>query len=198
MKRKYINNDCLDDDDDDENNKIRHIESIALLTPYITLTHLYILHKYIFCGSFCLDLEKGLAINDRYCEFCNKQILFDLDDTIIKEKLKEIDKISDSYKIDLLLRELIKRGGSVNIEIVNNKQFFAKSIKHLSWFMIQLLIINSPINILSCDVIQGNLDIICQNDDDKESDDDDNIKKIIINIQRSLAFISRESQINQH
>lgn len=174
--------------------KVRHLESIALLTPTITLTHLYVLHHHVFNGSFCIDLEKGLATNDRYCEFCNKQILFDSDDSIMKNRISE--KICDSYKIDLLLRELIKRGGSVKIDKINDKEFFAKSVKHLSWFMIQLMIINSPVNILSCDVIHGNLNIMCENIRSKELKEDD-MKNIILNIQRSLAFVSRESQINK-
>ena len=195
MKRTYTNS----EDDYEESTKKRHMESIALLTSHISLTHLYVLHKYIFKGSFCLDLKKGLAINDKYCEFCNKQFVFDSDDdAIIEEKIKGLNKIGDSYKIDLLLRELTKRGGSTDIDILGNTEFEAKSVKHLSWFMIQLLLINSPIKIFHGDIIRGNLKITYENDDDDgyNTNDDDDIKEIIIKIQRSLACISREYQID--
>lgn len=162
--------------------------SLSLSVDELHLSHLLIFHDHIFHDAFCLDLTRGLAIEERSCPFCCQQTLY-TGCVVKKEKTEEID--DNAYKIDLFSRELARRGGAREISYEGKDNLVSQGVKHISWFMIQLLLFNSPVQKVLCDVMRNTIVVTW----DAFVVEDEDIKPILMAIQRNVTSLSKEERL---
>lgn len=143
MKRKYENDQAVSP------SKKRRTTSMPL-TDKLTLYNLHGLQA--VNGPYCIRLDLGLAVVENECETCQ-------DDEYTEKNENDIDKIiekiaphtkkkCDLYKIDALIRDIWQNSGAGKVDCKQNESCVSvvlENVSHLSWFSIQLMLHNSPV-----------------------------------------------------
>lgn len=143
MKRKYENDQSI------QTSKKRRTSSMPLVDK-LTLYNLHGLQS--VNGPYCLRLDLGLAVIEGECETCHEQHYTENNehdiDKIIEEMVPFTKKKCDLYKIDALLRDLWQTSKATKVDFDQNENGIAitlHNVSHVSWFSIQLILHNSPV-----------------------------------------------------
>lgn len=144
MKRKYENNQTVSC-----SSKKRRTTSMPLADK-LTLFNLHGLES--VNGPYCLRLDLGLAVIEDECDTCQNNLCTEKNenqvDTIIESIGTETKKKCDLYKIDALIRDIWQKSGSEKVDKHTSDDGVSvvyQNVNHLSWFSIQLILHNSPV-----------------------------------------------------
>lgn len=175
--------------------KRMRMEDVVPLGEFLKLTHIHLLHQSL--GSFCVMFDEGLAIQDKSCHYCDSHQRPTVDDAAVDKMLHHQLSLmkKDSYKIDVLVRDIWERGGTTDIQATtpNERQhcFHFGQVKHLSWFAIQLLLSDSPVVEVLCDLRKGDLSIVYSTDITKTEDKrDTTLQEVLLRYQRALVQLA--------
>lgn len=143
MKRKYENDQTV------FASKKRRTSSMPLADK-LTLYNLHGLES--VNGPYCLRLDLGLAMIEDECDTCQDNLCTEKNenevDKIMESIGKETKKKRDLYKIDALIRDIWQKSGSDEVDkhmSDDGVSVVYENVNHLSWFSIQLILHNSPV-----------------------------------------------------
>ena len=186
MKRK------LEDDASSVACKKTKFDTVVPLEGVLSLLNLAVLNKAL--GKYCIGVAEGLALPETECECClrcpasERKICEEALDKLVVDKINMADR--DKYRIDVLMRELWRRGQTSRISLDSKGDYLSiifHNVKHLSWFAIQILLFDSPVFATMCDLTSQTLKVVCKTTSDtSNTENNDVLREIILKYQKSV------------
>ena len=188
MKRKWKEDKGLD-----SKKKKRHTSTIPLVDKLSLLN----LHSLLFLhGPFCLQLDKGLAVTESECTLCNRKETGEREETDIDTIIDNIEmqRKCDLYKVDALLRDVWQKSASTKVECVCKEGDMCvinfHDLDHLSWFAIQLILHNSPVEEFFVEKRRVSLTVHrCLTNREKTEEDSKILGDMLIHFQRKVYHL---------
>ena len=185
MKRK------LEDDATSVVCKKTKFDTVVPLEGVLSLLNLAVLNKAL--GKYCIGVSEGLALPESECECClrcppERKICEEALDKLVVDKINMADR--DKYRIDVLMRELWRRGQTSHISLDSKEDYLTivfHNVKHLSWFAIQILLFDGPVFATKCDLTSQMLTVVCKTTSDTCCiENNDVLREIILKYQKSV------------
>ena len=174
--------------------KKARLDKVVPLEGSVSLLQLAVLHRVL--GNYCIGVSGGLAVPETMCEICTRKPVRqdagcgDAIDRYVSRgtTLPEQDK----YKVYVLMREVSKRGQVARLSLSETPDEVSISfhdLRHLSWFAIQVMLFDSPVFSVDCDLTSQAMKVVCKSHSDAHlsSPKDDTLREIALRYQRSVV-----------
>ncbi len=161
--------------------KRRQTTSITPFSSKWSLAHLCMLNRFVFKTSFCICLDKEIVMPQQSCDYCSRT---DGKSSGNHEGIKHLmqryanlTQDGSEYKVHAMLQELQGHCGakSVEMEEINTDEgdgrvrFVVSDLKHVSWFLVQILIMSGPFSNMTLDLVSKEMILECKSHKTQEA-----------------------------
>lgn len=206
--------------DDHGERKRRRVDVMTPFSSNLSLAHICMLHRFIFDCSFCICLQKEIVLQQQSCDFCssssrtlqdnaNGKWTLSSEHDMVKDLMTRYCNIvgdrSDCYKVDAMLQELMGPCGAKSIhmdEMLTDSgdryiQFIVSGLKHLSWFLIQILVISGPFSDMSLDMVSKEMILKCKSHKivDEKVQEKHPLSDLISQMKKNILLVCRQTEL---
>ena len=170
------------------------MDRVVPLEGSVSLLQLAVLHRVL--GNYCIAVSGGLAIPETMCKVCSGGSgedpgCGDAIDRFVTRGTTLLEQ--DKYKVYVLMREATKRGQVARLSLAETNYDVTVSfheLRHLSWFAIQIMLFDSPVFSIDCDLTSQTMKVVCKSKvTSQHRCKDDVAREIALKYQKSVVRI---------
>lgn len=217
MKRRHR----LSDSDCTIARKRRRLEAITPFSHRLDLTYMCALYRHVFNKSFCVDISSGMVTTQQDCAHCLKGRgmqgdMKDQGDLMMQKYMTTYGTLSCSsssnYKVNAMIEELSQTSGASSLGMKevpdeirerNRVAFEAKDVRHVSCFLIHMFVMNGLMQMVSLDLVSGQLYMECKemNHNIKELEEkektftDTTLSRLLSSMKRNIMTRHRQEEL---